>query len=32
MWALDGTDSIDSHGAVVNPTTAWALWNLVKAS
>jgi hypothetical protein len=30
VWALDGSLSIDSHGGVVNPSTAWALLCLVK--
>jgi hypothetical protein len=32
VWALDGAGSITGHGDVTNPTTAWALLNLVKAS
>jgi hypothetical protein len=32
VWALDGQGSISGHGDVANPTTAWALLNLVKAS
>ncbi len=32
VWALDGTLSIDGHGGVVNPSTAWALLCLVKGS
>jgi hypothetical protein len=31
LWALNGTRTISGHGAVVNESTAWALFNLASA-
>jgi hypothetical protein len=31
VWAVNGTRTISGHGAVVNKSTAWALFNLARA-